>query len=579
MFTLRPYQQQAVDGAVAHFKAARTPAVIVLPTGAGKSIVIAELSRIAKGRVLVLAHVRELVEQNHSKFESLGFKAGIFSAGLSKKETEHKVIFGSIQSVARAVDTFFNNFSIVIIDECHRISVQQENSENESQYFQVISKLKENNKDLCILGLTATPYRLGYGWIYQYHVQKKLLVTNQDRFFEKCVFELSLRYMIENNFLTVPVQIDSPVACYDFSSLRINGTAFVASHIEELLRDQKRITPAIIKNIIEMSEKRLGVMIFTTSIKHAEEILEQLPKNKSALVIGDTETTERDLIISNFKKQKIKYLVNVSVLTTGFDAPHVDVIAILRPTESVSLYQQIVGRGLRLSPNKADCLILDYTGQSHDIYQPDIEDDKPTSNSVIVDVECPKCLTLNQFWGLKNSDGFIVEHFGRQCKAAFENAESKKINECGFLFRFKRCDKCSAENDISARQCKSCQHLLVDNDKKLKDAMALKDAHVMRVDSMQFVISLDKNKNERLEIQYCDHDANILKEYFYLNSKESQKAFYYNFMRMHLRVPEQKIVITDCTAALQNKFKFRQPTYVIARKEKYFWSIREKIFY
>ena len=109
--------------------------------------------------------------------------------------------------------------------------------------------------------------------------------------------------------------------------------------------------------------------------------------------------------------------------------------------------------------------------------------------------------------------------------------------------------------------------------------MSLKDAHVMRVDSMQFLVSLDKNKNERLEISYFDHDANVLKEYFYINTKESQKAFYYNFMRMHLRLPEVKLNIANCNAVIENKLKFRQPTFVIARKEKYFWSIREKIFY
>lgn len=109
-------------------------------------------------------------------------------------------------------------------------------------------------------------------------------------------------------------------------------------------------------------------MIFTSSVRHAKEIITYLPEDMSALVVGETEDTQRDLIIHLFKEKKIKYLVNVSVLTTGFDAPHVDVIAILRPTESVSLYQQIIGRGLRLSENKKDCLILDYTGQGHHLF-------------------------------------------------------------------------------------------------------------------------------------------------------------------------------------------------------------------
>ena len=154
MYKLRPYQQDAVNATLKHFRQNKFPAVIVLPTGAGKSLVIAELARLARGRVLVLAHVRELVEQNHSKYTSFQLEAGIFSAGLSRKDHDHKTIFASIQSVARAPEDFFQNFSLLVIDECHRISM-----EGDTQYFQVISKLQKLNPELCILGLTATPER------------------------------------------------------------------------------------------------------------------------------------------------------------------------------------------------------------------------------------------------------------------------------------------------------------------------------------------------------------------------------------------------------------------------------------
>ena len=573
MYKLRPYQQEAVNSTIRHFRHDKNPAVVVLPTGAGKSIVIAELGRIARGRVLVLAHVRELVEQNHAKYVGLGLEAGIFSAGLNRKETEQKVIFGSIQSIARAPEEFFENFSLLVIDECHRVSM-----EGETQYFQVISKLRKMNPGLCILGLTATPYRLGYGWIYEYNAHRKIQQTKSDRFFKKCIFELSTRYMIKNKFLTPPIKIDSPVACYDFSSLKLNGTQFVVSQIEEILKDQKRITPLIIRNIMDMAADRHGVMIFTSSVAHAKEIMRALPEDQSALVVGDTEDQERDAIIQNFKERKLKYLDNVSVLTTGFDAPHVDVIAILRPTESASLYQQIIGRGLRLSPGKQDCLVLDYTGQGHDIYSPDIDEDKPNKDSVIVEVDCPSCGLINNFWGIVNEDGLIEEHFGRKCRGAFEDPNTHEIKECGFRFRFKRCDKCGLENDIAARICGSCGNILVDNDKKLKDAMSLKDAHVMRVDSMELAKSHDKKGNERLEIRYYDADANVLREFFYLDSSEKRRAFYFNLTRMHNRIPERKIDVQSVDDVITNGEKFRLPMFVIARKQKYFWTVREKIF-
>ncbi|MDO9183256.1 MAG: DEAD/DEAH box helicase [Bacteriovorax sp.] len=573
MYKLRLYQQASVEATIVHFRQSKSPAVIVLPTGAGKSLVIAELARLAQGRVLILAHVKELVEQNHQKYLSFGLQAGIYSAGLNRKDFDQKVIFGSIQSIARAPEEFFGSFSLLIIDECHRVSLV-----GETQYFQVINKLREVNSNLCILGLTATPYRLGLGWIYQYHQQKKLLKSKEERFFEKCIYELSLSYMIRNKFLTPPIKIDSPVACYDFQSLKLNGQRFVLSEIEGILKDQKRITPVIIKNIVDMAQDRLGVMIFTSSVKHAEEILRSLPPFVSAMVIGDTEGGERDEIIEAFKIQKLKYLVNVSVLTTGFDAPHVDVIAILRPTESISLYQQIVGRGLRLSEGKKDCLILDYTGQGHNIFSPEVDDDKPTSNSVVVEITCPSCGLINDFWGLLDDDGELMEHFGRKCQGAYEDPVSFALKECGYRFRFKRCDQCGHENDIAARSCQKCEHLLVDNDKKLKEAMSLKDAHVMRVETMTIKLGKDKKGNERIEVSYYDVDAESLNEYFYLNSSESLQAFYFNFTRMHKRIPERNIIIGSAEDVIKNRDCFRIPMFVIARKQSYFWEIREKIF-
>ena len=148
IFTLRPYQQEAVDATLNHFRRHKTPAVIVLPTGAGKSLVIAELARLARGRVLVLAHVKELVAQNHAKYQALGLEADIFAAGLKRKESHGKVVFGSVQSVARNLDAFQGEFSLLIVDECHRIG-----DDEESQYQQILTHLTKVNPHLRLLGL------------------------------------------------------------------------------------------------------------------------------------------------------------------------------------------------------------------------------------------------------------------------------------------------------------------------------------------------------------------------------------------------------------------------------------------
>lgn len=159
-----------------------------------------------------------------------------------------------------------------------------------------------------------------------------------------------------------------------------------------VIEQSKRATPQIVEQIIRYSEDKQGVMIFAATVRHAQEILSLLPEEASQIVIGDTPTPERDDIINRFKQRDIKFLVNVSVLTTGFDAPHVDLIAILRPTESVSLYQQIVGRGLRLSDGKTECLVLDYAGNTYDLYQPEVGNPKPDSDSEIITI--PACMRV-----------------------------------------------------------------------------------------------------------------------------------------------------------------------------------------
>lgn len=574
MYKLRPYQQEAVENTIKYFQKKRDPALVVLPTGAGKSLVIAELARIAKGRVLVLAHVKELVEQNYLKYKSYGLEAGIFSASLGKKDRDQKAIFGSIQSVARAPEEFFEGFSLLVIDECHRVA-----EEGATQYQEVITALRAKNPKICILGLTATPYRLGLGWIYEYsHTGEQK--TEQQRFFKNCVYELPLSYMIKNKFLTVPVKVDIPVTCYDFSELTEKNRMYTTKEVEELLKNQKRLTPLIVKNIIDITERfdRKGVMIFTASVKHAEEVLSYLPKDDARIVVGDTDISERDEIVEDFKARKFKYLVNVSVLTTGFDAPHVDVVAILRPTESNALYQQIVGRGLRLDPGKTDCFILDYTGMGHDIYAPEISDKRPSKESVPVFIPCPKCGFENSFWGLVDFDGDVIEHYGRKCRGAEQDPRTLNFIPCGYRFRYKLCHACGMENDVTARECETCKATLIDADSKLKQAKLSKNAHVMTPDKVTMDERLDKNSNPYLEIRYYDCDGQYLSEAHFFSTPSSLKKFNINFLRSHLKRPELSVDIKKPQDVLQYQKFLRLPAFVIARKQEKFWKITEKVF-
>ncbi|MEZ9872835.1 DEAD/DEAH box helicase [Vibrio sp. 10N.261.51.C6] len=573
MYTLRPYQADSVKSVIHYFRKHQTPAVLVLPTGAGKSLVIAELARLAKGRVLVLAHVKELVEQNHEKYEGYGLKGSIFSAGLGRKETDQQVVFASVQSVVRNLDSFSNQFSLLVIDECHRVP-----DEKTSSYQKVITHLRENNSGIKVLGLTATPYRLGMGWIYQYHTRGQVR-SDEPRFFRDCIFELPIRYLLDEGFLTPARMIDAPVLSYDFSQLKPASTGrYKEAELDMVIEQSKRATPQIVDQIIHLAQDKLGIMVFAATVRHAQEILGLLPEGEASIVIGDTPTLERDQIISDFKERKIKFLVNVSVLTTGFDAPHVDLIAILRPTESISLYQQIVGRGLRLSPGKKECLVLDYAGNSYDLYQPEVGDPKPDSDSEIITIPCPVCGFNNNFWGKLDSNGFLLEHFGRKCQGYFTDEDTGEREHCNYRFRAKYCGECGADNDIAARICHECDATLVDPDKKLKEALNLKDALVFECLEMDLNVLKDEKGKSQLKVTYRGENQAQVHEFWSLTSKKQKQNFKDQFVRPHLADRHRPFEEASPTKVVAHQHRFRPPQFVIARKVGRFWKMRDKIF-
>ncbi|WP_440053656.1 DEAD/DEAH box helicase family protein [Pseudoalteromonas sp. T1lg65] len=565
IYTLRPYQVDAVKSTIKHFQKSSDSAVIVLPTGAGKSLVIAELAKLAKHKILVLTHVKELVEQNANKYMSYGLKASIFSAGLNQKSLSHQVTFASVQSLTRNLQQLNEYYSLVIIDECHRVS-----NDNESQYKKILTKLKENNVDLKVLGLTATPYRLGLGWIYHKHYHGFIRGT-RDVPFVKCIFDLPIRYMIDKKYLTAPKKIDPAVENYDFSLLSNDSFGrYSETDLNLLLKQQTRATKSIIEHLITISEDRLGVMIFAATVLHAKEVLSYLPQDNSALIVGDTENNQRDRIIEQFKNKAIKFLVNVSVLTTGFDAPHVDVIAILRPTESVSLYQQIVGRGLRLSDTKQDCLVIDYAGNEYDLFYPEVGSKKPNTDSEPVQVVCPGCGFANIFWGKLDEQGKVIEHYGRRCQGLLED-DLGSSEQCDYRFKFKECDSCGAENDIAARQCHSCHAVMADPDDKLRAALNLKNAMVLRCCGLAVEVITDN----KLKVTYYDEDGASCSEVYDFNNSKSV----YHFHRFFAKRTKTNKPMSWKQACDIDSVTLVAPDFVVAKRhQKYGWQVSDKIF-
>lgn len=408
-YKLRPYQQEAVDAVWNHLRTRNDNPCVVLPTGTGKSLVIAQIATDAvsrwHGRVIVLAHVKELLEQNAEKIQKLcpNLKIGIYSAGLKSRDTKEDVIVAGIQSVhKRACE--LGAFDIAIIDEAHLIP-----PDGEGMYREFLKDAKVVNPHIRLIGLTATPFRLRGG-----------LICKPENMLNYVCYEAGLKEMIVQGYLSPIVpKSGSYVSAIDFESLHIRAGEFVADEVEVLMNNEKLVANACYE-IVQLTKDRNAVLIFGVSISHCKKIkkyIEEYSHEECAIVTGDTPAGERATILDRIKgvevaadlfgnkMPRLKYLVNVSVLTTGFDAPNIDCIAILRPTASAGLLLQMVGRGLRLSPatGKVNCLVLDY-GENvmrHGPLDAIRVEEKEHKNSSKQDGEppakkCPKCLGLTE---------------------------------------------------------------------------------------------------------------------------------------------------------------------------------------
>ena len=528
--TLRPYQQKAHDAIINWVRKTTAPCMIEAATGAGKSHIIAAVAQtvheISKGKhVLCLAPSAELVIQNSEKYGATGNPYSLFSASAGEKSLRNPVVFGTPITVKNKIKRFGSQFSLVIIDECHGLTPTIKG---------IIGSMMEQNPRLRVVGMTATPYRMNEGYIFGMWPEGRVVPQHQrleETYFEACVDQITARELIDMGYLTHVVIGSINAEAYHTMGMELNSRGqFDQDDIDKAYHGQGRKTAAIIADIVAKARERNGVMIFAATVRHAQECLESLPSELSAIVTGDTPKNERRDIIERFKAREIKYLVNVSVLTTGFDAPHVDVIAMLRATESVGLMQQIIGRGLRISDGKEDCLLLDYAEniERHcpdgDLFTPIIMA-KGKSESGFITCECPSCSAENIFKMRHNKEGYIVDkegyfcdsdgiriiidvgpipaHFGRRCQS--KRIIAGEIVQCEYRWTFKECPHCEAENDISARYCIECKGELVDPNEKLRIEFAemKKDPtrrQTDRVLSFEWHTSVSRTGNEMWKV-------------------------------------------------------------------------------
>lgn len=352
MLTLRPYQHEAVASVYQHLRERDDNPCVVIPTGGGKTPVMATICRDAVvtwgGRVLIVAHVKELLEQSADKLRVIcpEVKFGIYSAGLKRRDTQAPVIVAGIQSIyKRACE--LGPLDLILVDEAHMIP-----PEGEGMYQQFLSEAKVVNPSLRVIGLTATPYRLKSG-----------LICTPDHFLNQVCYEVGVRELIVQGFLS-PLVTKAGITRVDTSAVHVRGGEFVAAEVEDLM-DQDELVEAACQEIVAATHDRSAVLIFATGIKHGRHVQDVLRRKhgvECGFVSGETPTDERDATLKAFRDGAMQYLCNVNVLTTGFDAPNIDCVVMLRPTMSPGLYYQMVGRGFRLFPGKANCLVLDFGG-------------------------------------------------------------------------------------------------------------------------------------------------------------------------------------------------------------------------
>lgn len=419
--TLRPYQEAALADLYGYFTKETGNPLVVLPTGAGKSLVIAEWCRLVfdmdpRARIVILTHVQELVAQNYAELMGMwtDAPAGIYSAGLGRRDLGARILFASIQSIhSRARD--LRECDIVLIDEAHLIP-----RNSETMYRRFLEDLRAANPHLKIIGLTATPFRLDSGMLHE----------GDGAMFDAIAHETPVRQLIDEGYLCPPVSFRKLAGGAEINTdgVGTRGGEFIAAQLEVAAMDPD-VVSAIADRIVAAGEGRQGWIVFGCSVKHCEALNDALMARgiASAAIYGDTDKAARARRIAEFKAGRLRALVSMGVLTTGFNAKHVDLVALARPTKSTGLYVQMVGRGTR------------------PLYAPGDLTTEAGRIAAIAAGPKPNCLVLD-------FGGNIARH------GPFDDPFIKKPKKGTGPAPFKVCPECDCECGTATRFCPACGH-------------------------------------------------------------------------------------------------------------------------
>lgn len=345
VFKPRPYQADAISAAVNFFQDGnKDHGIVILPTGAGKSIVIANIAKELEGKTIVFQPSKEILEQNYKKFLSYGFRAGIYSASAGMKHID-TVTFATIGSVARKAH-IFRDFKNIIIDECHLVNAEK------GMYMKFIEDLE----GVKVLGLTATPYRLSAN---MEGAMLKFLTRTRPRIFKRVLYYVQNEVLFNAGFLAKLEYFHFDVVDRSMLQMNSSGTDFTDASLRAMYRriDMPRQTAYWAGRLLR---KRKNLLIFCSLIDEAQQTAHLI--DGAVVLTGQTDKSTRERILKDFTSGRIRCLVNVGVLTTGFDYPELDTVLLARSTMSLALYYQMIGRVMRPHPSKESGYVVDLGG-------------------------------------------------------------------------------------------------------------------------------------------------------------------------------------------------------------------------
>lgn len=417
--TLRDYQLEAVN-AVSYALREHRYALIQAATGAGKSLIAAEIARRSiernpSFRILILCYVREILESNDRACRSLGLNSGIYCAGLNRREKTAQVIHASRDSLARD-PAVCGKFDLVVIDEAHMLSKDQD-----SRYQKIIGTLNPR----WLIGMTATPYRLTTGLIYGVR-----------RMFPKLAYKISHKSLVDSGWL-VPYCVGLVSECiFNQAAVKLTRGEFDSVEVEGMLVNREKVLQAL--NIwLRLAKGRRLSLFFCHSIEHAKlcyaEFTRALPERRFAVLDHTTDSDKRMDIVNGMRASQYDAVFQVQTMTTGIDVPAIDCIVWFRPTMSTSLFVQGCGRGSRLSPGKTDCLVIDLVGNlerfGNNIYEPLVSDPLPSKKKIEFSAEELTAMGIDP----QHMKGELPTKSCTNCHATVAVA-ARKCDGCGYLF-------------------------------------------------------------------------------------------------------------------------------------------------